>query len=98
MTAAIPYPIDAILFDAAREDHLVPCHQCKGDLCHRAECPACLGSGYLRPCGRCFRQQIASPCLVCCGLHYTASDAPAQESSFNARPIIMTRAIRSAQV
>jgi hypothetical protein len=80
----LPYPDEARLFAAAQQDRLLACHQCVGALGRTASCPACLGTGYIRACGRCFiAGETATPCPICCGLCYTAGQPLEREDTFN---------------
>ncbi len=102
MIPAIPYPLDDVLFSAAAVQMLLPCHQCAGRPGRRPDCPACLGSGFIRPCARCFRNartqaQSELPCVVCCGLHYTAANPPEREDRFHCRPHLTAHALRTAE-
>lgn len=90
MSFALPYPDEAAIERAAREDILLVCHQCGGETSRRIDCPACLGTGFIRPCARCFvashMPQQFTPCLICSGLHYTAGQRPDREDNFYRRP------------
>lgn len=91
MTIATPYPEQDRLLSAAQEDELLICHQCHGDQRRCRSCPACLGTGFVRPCGRCLVHRrtlraVYTPCLVCAGLGYTAGSPPDREESYSRRP------------
>lgn len=102
MTIAAPYPFEEVLVNAAVNDTLLVCHQCRGDRHKRQDCPACLGVGYIRACGRCFvvtrsGRENCGPCIVCGGLHYTAGEFPEREEAFHARPPLTPRTISAAR-
>lgn len=75
-SALPPYPDPELLLKYDMEGCSVRCHACSER--DRANCRACLGSGWLRPCARCHAtgQTGHRPCLICGGNRYTASDAP----------------------
>ena len=103
MNAPMPYPSLQPLLDAAYAGTTLPCHQCASAPRARAECPACLGSGFIRACARCFPSMRApsrsdAPCVVCCGMHYTAASAPGREEDFFARPRLVAHQLRTAEV
>lgn len=80
MTTAAPYLDLDRLAEAARLGTCVPCHQCAHSVPNR-DCPSCLGSGWIRPCGVCFRHRRSHDhiCAVCAGLLFTAGDCPRAE-------------------
>jgi hypothetical protein len=103
MICPTPYPSQQLLLDAAYAGVPLPCHQCSGHAGRRADCVACLGSGFIRPCARCFpsmrsASRAGTPCIVCCGLHYTAAGAPGCEEDFFARPQLTAHQLRTAEV
>jgi hypothetical protein len=96
MTPALPYPDQVTLHSVAQEGALLPCHQCANHPQRRSDCYACLGSGFIRPCARCFLalcsiRQASTPCLICGGLMYTAGQHPEREDSFYRRPWMNAR-------
>jgi hypothetical protein len=103
MNAPVPYPSTQLLLDAAYGGTTLPCHQCAANPSRRCDCPACLGSGFIRACARCFPSmqppsRSDTPCVVCCGLHYTAANAPSREEDFFARPRLTAHQLRTAEV
>ena len=81
MTAATPYPDPEILAAAADDGRQLTCHMCRQ---HPGNCPACLGSGTLRPCARCtiLRSSNYGPCLICNGLGYTSGASGEREDGY----------------
>lgn len=105
MTPALPYPDDHILLLCAQDALPIPCHQCHGDPHLSDGCGACLGTGFIRPCARCYLAmsskngvpgELAGPCLICAGLHYTASTPPGRDADFNCSPHMWGRNLATA--
>lgn len=101
-----PYPDAARLAEAARLNLCLPCHLCGGHTPSRPpspDCPACLGSGWLRPCLACaaagvsVRRQLAQVCLVCDGRRYTAGSVPSPDDDMCSNDIRVWAALRGTR-